>query len=236
MKFLRKLHKWTGLVIGIQVLLWVVSGLVMSLLDPEKVSGRQWVDEPHHLDQMTPAGDILEPDQLPVNRFSDVLSLSLELDQGVPVYRVRHADGVNIINAINGAVLVFNEQDAGLLAHQDFAGNGDIRDIEAGVAPDLETRGNRGPYWRVNFTDQASTSIYVSASTGDILARRNSYWRVFDIFWMLHIMDYSGHEDLNNLLVIIVSLVSFWLGLSGFILLFGSFKRSDFSSLTRFVN
>ncbi len=236
MRFLRKLHKWTGLVIGIQVLLWVISGLVMSLLDPEKVSGRQWVNESSHVDQIPRAGNILEPDQLPVSQFSDVRELSLELNHGESVYRVRHADGVNIINAIDGSVLVFGEQDAGLLARQDFAGNGDVRDIEAGVAPDLETRGNKGPYWRVNFTDQADTSIYVSASTGDILARRNSHWRIFDVFWMLHIMDYSGHEDLNNSLVIIVSLVSFWIGLSGFVLLFGSFKRRDFRFLTRYVN
>ena len=38
MVFLKKLHKWVGLVIGIQVLLWLLSGLMLSLLDPEKVN------------------------------------------------------------------------------------------------------------------------------------------------------------------------------------------------------
>ena len=42
MVFLKKLHKWVGLLIGIQVLLWLLSGLLMSLLDPAKVSGQQW--------------------------------------------------------------------------------------------------------------------------------------------------------------------------------------------------
>ena len=45
---------------------------------------------------------------------------------------------------------------------------------------------------------------------------------------MLHIMDYQEREDFNNALVIIVSLISIWLGLSGFILLFSSFNRHDF--------
>ncbi len=41
-RFLKKLHKWVGLLIGIQVLFWLISGLVISLLDPVKVSGKQW--------------------------------------------------------------------------------------------------------------------------------------------------------------------------------------------------
>ena len=99
-------------------------------------------------------------------------------------------------------------------------------------APDLETRNNHGVYWRVNFSDQANTSIYISESTGEILQRRNSFWRVRDFFWMLHIMDYSGRENFNNALVIGVALIALWLGISGFLLLFGSFPRHDFFFLT----
>jgi len=32
-RFLKQLHKWVGLLIGIQILLWMVSGLAISLLD-----------------------------------------------------------------------------------------------------------------------------------------------------------------------------------------------------------
>ena len=92
----------------------------------------------------------------------------------------------------------------------------------------METRNHTGPYWRVAFSDTAESSYYISAWTGDILERRNKYWRTRDFFWMLHIMDYRGHEDFNNLLVIGVSLIAVWLGISGFILLFGSFGRHDF--------
>lgn len=233
MKFLRKLHKWAGLLIGIQVLLWVISGLVMSLLDPVKVSGRQWVNDSTEVTQTHLGGNLLEPGQLPLDQLPDTLQLSLELFRDAPVYRVRHATGEILINAIDGSVIVISEQDAARQAQQDFTGDGEILNIQAGIAPDLETRSSTGPYWRVNFTDQASTSIYVSASSGDILARRNRYWRIFDVFWMLHIMDYSGRQDFNNTLVISVALISFWLGLSGLILLFSSFRRKDFSFFTR---
>ena len=45
---------------------------------------------------------------------------------------------------------------------------------------------------------------------------------------MLHIMDYSGRENFNNPLIITVALIALWLGISGFLLLFGSFSWHDF--------
>lgn len=41
-------------------------------------------------------------------------------------------------------------------------------------------------------------------------------------------MDYPDRENFNNPLIITVALIAIWLGISGFILLFGSFSRSDF--------
>ncbi|MDX2416141.1 MAG: 2Fe-2S iron-sulfur cluster-binding protein, partial [Xanthomonadales bacterium] len=108
------------------------------------------------------------------------------------------------------------------------SGDGEITSSEPGMAPDMETRRNNGAYWRVHFSDRANTAIYISASTGEILERRNRYWRVRDFFWMLHIMDYSGRKNFNNSLVISIALIAIWLGISGFLLLFGSFSRSDF--------
>jgi Na+-transporting NADH:ubiquinone oxidoreductase subunit F len=38
--WMRKIHKWVGLLIGIQFVLWMASGVVISLFDSEKVQGR----------------------------------------------------------------------------------------------------------------------------------------------------------------------------------------------------
>jgi ferredoxin len=228
MVFLKKLHKWVGLLIGIQVLLWLLSGLMLSLINPEKVSGAKWAQPSSQTPQTIPDGKLLEPHELTVNQLNGALSISLEVSRGQMVYRIRRSESTSLINASNGSAIVTDEHEARILAQQDFTGNGEITSIKNGTAPGMETRDSTGVYWRVNFSDKARTSIYVYASTGDILERRNSYWRVFDFFWMLHIMDYSGHEDINNTLIIIVALIAIWLGASGFILLFGSFNRHDF--------
>jgi ferredoxin len=228
MVFLKKLHKWVGLLIGIQVLLWLLSGLMLSLINPTKVSGAKWAQPSSLSPQTIHDGKLLEPHELTAKQLNGALSISLEVNRGQLVYRIRHSDSTSLINASDGSAIVTNEHEASILAQQDFTGDGEITSIESGIAPDMETRDSTGIYWQVNFSDKAHTSIYISASTGDILERRNSYWRVFDFFWMLHIMDYSGHEDINNTLIIFVALIAIWLGVSGFILLFGSFNRHDF--------
>ena len=231
MAFLKKLHKWISLLIGLQVLLWVLSGLVISLLDPAKVSGQLWMNPAQDGQQALPDGALLEPGQLPFEHLDGALGMELTVINNKPVYRIRHASSEVLLDAIDGAILTTGSIAAEKLALQDFVGNGEIIAVTPGVAPDLETRDSSGKYWRVNFSDDANTSIYISASSGEILERRNSYWRVRDFFWMLHIMDYSKREDFNNALVITVALVAVWLGISGFILLFGSFSRRDFRFL-----
>jgi len=227
MLFLKKLHKWVGLLIGIQVLLWLSSGLVISLLDPDKVSGRQWAQIPASA-RGVQFDNLLEVQELPADILQGALSIDLKTIWILPVYQVNHPDRITLINAITGLPFQISERDAKTLAQEDFSGDGEVLSIDKGMAPDIETRNHTGPYWRVSFSDDAHSSYYISAWNGDILERRNSHWRTHDFFWMLHIMDYRNHEDINNLLIIVVALIALWLGISGFILLFGSFGRHDF--------
>ena len=235
MRFLKKLHKWVGLLIGVQVLLWLLSGLVMSLFDPLKVSGKQWASTTATESQSIDSALLLEPSELNAEQIEGALGIDLTVRRGKPVYLVRHAGRESLLDATDGSIILIDKADAERLARQDFSGDGEIISSESGTAPDIETRNSHGAYWRVNFSDQANTSIYVSAATGDILERRNWSWRVRDFFWMLHIMDYSGRKDFNHPLIITISLIAIWLGISGFILLFGSFSRSDFFFLNVFT-
>jgi ferredoxin len=228
MRLLKKLHKWIGLLAGIQVLLWLLSGLVISLLDPAKVSGNLWVRASTSATPSLGSGVLLEPSELPAAWLEDALSVDLTTRHGKPVYLVRRAAGEILVDASDASLITTGQAGAADLARQDFSGAGEIVSIRRGMAPDMETRDSSGAYWRVDFSDAANTAIYISEASGKILARRNNYWRIRDFFWMLHIMDYPGREDFNNPLVIGTSLIAIWLGISGFLLLFGSFKRHDF--------
>ena len=64
MVFLKKLHKWVGLLIGIQLLLWLLSGLMLSLINPAKVSGAKWAQPGSQTHQTIHDGKLLEPHEL----------------------------------------------------------------------------------------------------------------------------------------------------------------------------
>ncbi|MDX2428625.1 MAG: 2Fe-2S iron-sulfur cluster-binding protein [Xanthomonadales bacterium] len=228
MQLLKKLHKWVGLLIGIQVILWLLSGLVISLLDPVKVSGRQWVNTTGTSPQIIVPVALLEPAELPAEYVKGALGIDLTIRRGKPAYLIRRTGGETLVNGVDGSLITTGKADAEQLALQDFSGDGEVISVEQGMAPDMETRDHTGAYWRINFADKANTAIYIAASTGRILERRNSYWRVRDFFWMLHIMDYPGRQNFNHPLIITVVLIAIWLGISGFLLLFGSFNRHDF--------
>ena len=63
--------------------------------------------------------------------------------------------------------------------------------------------------------------------SGQIITVRSTIWRIFDFFWMLHIMDYEDREDFNNPLLISFSVVAVLFCVSGMIMLFqgGASKR-----------
>jgi ferredoxin len=170
----------------------------------------------------------MEVQDLPATVLGNALTIDLKTFRKQPVYQVQRTDGITLINAITGLSFQIDRNTAKTIALEGFKGVGEVISIGRGMAPDMETRNHTGPYWRVDFSDDARSSYYISAENGDVLERRNRYWRTHDFFWMLHIMDYRDHEDINNALVIGVALVAVWLGISGFILLFSSFGRHDF--------
>ena len=145
--------------------------------------------------------------------------------------------GATLINATDGSVVVISKRDAEKLARKDITGRGEVLTIETSMAPDSVISMRMGPnnmsrYWRVSFSDSIRSTLYISASTGDILLRRNNYGRIYEFAQKLHFMNYLGPvDDFINALIVVVALTAIWLGISGFILLFGSFKRSDFSFL-----
>ena len=42
MLFLKKLHKWLSLLVGLQLLVWLGTGLYFNLMDHQKASGNQY--------------------------------------------------------------------------------------------------------------------------------------------------------------------------------------------------
>jgi uncharacterized iron-regulated membrane protein len=83
------------------------------------------------------------------------------------------------------------------------------------VEQDSEIRGRDTPVWKVSFAQPESLNLYLDPWTGEILARRTDRWRIFDFFWMLHIMDFDAREDFNHPLLQISAALGLVIALSG---------------------
>ncbi len=88
-----------------------------------------------------------------------------------------------------------------------------------------EARGRQAPLWQVILSGDEQPRIYISAETGEVVAKRTDRWRLFDFLWMLHIMDYDEREDFNHPLLYLTALSALLFTVTGFVLLYFSLRK-----------
>ena len=216
---LTSIHKWIGVVIGIQVVLWVAGGLVMSAFPIELVRGETQAAHPEPV--AVTAQELRIDLREAIAAYGPVTGLrTLRIAGRLHVEAQRAGAAPFLIDAADGRRIdAIDEATAREVATRDFTGEGRI------VAATLLTEGPgeyRGalPVWQVRFDDTRDTAIYVSAQNGQVAARRTDVWRLYDFFWMLHIMDYKERVDFNHALLIGASALALVLSATGFWLLF----------------
>lgn len=212
--FFRKFHKWLGLVIGIQVLFWAAGGFVMTFFDIEEVRGEHTMAQPA---AYTLNGDISITATQALQQIDfEPESMTLKGFLGNPVWVAQSEGKQAIVDATTGQKLSpLDESMARQVALADFSGEGELASIQL-LSEELgEVRGKDLPIWQAQFNDSDNTRVYISPQSGDVVARRNDTWRVFDFFWMLHIMDYKNRTDFNHPLVVFAAFLALFMTLSG---------------------
>ena len=228
--WLRRIHKWIGLVIGLQFLIWAISGTAMALLPIEEVEGGE------NAEQLVPAIPASGPawprvQQALVGQPIQRLSLRT-LPQG-HVFEVTTANGVKLFDAADGSPVTIDQQAASAVASAAHPNAAPLKQVTSLSELPLAVREHELPIWQVDFRDEANSSYYVSGTTGELLERRNDSWRWWDFFWMLHNMDYAKRTSFNHPLITMVGFALSWLAVTGFWLLFRTMWRHDFAWVTR---
>jgi len=200
-------HRWLGLLVCLQLIAWSAGGLVFSVLDIRNVRGEQ--DVAAAVDSLPPLSSAAVA-PADARRLADDAGVAVDdltmmtlRDRGLGArYELYDLTGhpVCAVDVITGEVVTRIPRDeAARLALADFTLDATVRStslIEHEAAG--EFRGKRTPAWRVDLDHPKEPHIYIDAVTGEVLARRNRIWRVFDFFWMLHIMDYKNRENFNH--------------------------------------
>lgn len=222
----RTIHKWLGLIVGIQLVFWTISGFYMVVVDLDFIHGDSLVRNVRvplgGRQPLLTFGDVTK-------QFNGVTSVSLRAlpGQAAAVYEVTTDQGKRLVDATTGRLISPLSRDAiGDLSRQYYAGSGQLASvalIERDAPMEIQTRPL--PLWRADFDDWLQTSLYVHPDTGALVTRRHRFWRWFDFVWMFHIMDYENRTDMNNGLLRTATVAGLVTVLSGAWLLYFSFRR-----------
>ncbi len=220
-------HRWLGLIVSLQLLAWSIGGFMFSVLDIENVRGE--------LDQNTEDRPPLRLDRvwLSVNeaaaaaeavgvKLGSVREMRLRERFDRTVFELLDGDGqpLGAVDAATGEFMArVSEEEVEAAARADFSHDSPVIAITLleGEAPS-EFRDGPMPVYQVILDHPKNPHLYISPITGDVLKRRNKVWRLFDFFWMLHIMDYRNRSDFNHWLLTVMSLLAVLTSASGLVL------------------
>ena len=219
----RRTHKWLALFVGLQALIWTLSGLYMTVVHIDIIHGDHFIR--HAAARPIDPARLVDP--LAAARAvpgADGVRLHWLLDR--PTYIVSGKGGASLVDAATGERLPPpSETQVRQLADHWFTG--DERLVKVSLIDRIpgEIRGRKPPLWRADFDGWNKPTLYFSPQTGELVSRRHELWRVFDFVWMLHIMDYETRDNVNNPLLRVFTWAAVVTALSGAWLLVYSFPR-----------
>ena len=215
---LRQIHTTLAAVVGAQLLLWLVSGLFMVAAPIETVRGE-------HLRASVASPALKEyeayiPPEIALASVDFPATEALLTNRlGTPVWYISGSGGDAIIDAISGeALTALSANDASEAAIAAYSGAGELLGVHyLDTAP--QEYGGPVPVWRADFGPSDKASLYVDPMSGDLRSVRTPLWRAVDVFWGLHIMDWSTRENFNSWWLRATSVFALLFALSGAALL-----------------
>lgn len=224
-RYIRKAHRYLGVLLGIQFLFWTVGGLYFSWSKIDEVRGenlrrKQSLVQPHEI-------KISLADVLPTLQADSISKLALVhiLSEGYfqISYFQQGLEKVSLIDAATGAVRKpLTESEALEVAKQSFLQPTTVSSVAYVTTTNghHEYREKPLPAYAVTLSHPSNTTVYVSAELGTVQSYRNNTWRIFDFLWMLHVMDFENRDNINNWLLRVFSAFGLITLLSGFTLYF----------------
>ena len=242
--YIRRSHRYLGVLLGIQFVLWTIGGLYFSWNNIDEVHGdfqRKRVPLLSSNIQMVSPSMVLDSIKK-IHRIDSLVSIQLIDILGKPFYQIRcisalhdmqsHKDHHELMNHLADAQTgslrpPLSKEEAVAVAKRYFVDESKVINVESvdSIHPHHEYRSGELPAYAVSFEHPTKTTVYVASELGTVQKFRNDKWRVFDFLWMLHTMDYEGRDNFGNILLRVFSIFGLITVLSGFSLYFVSSKR-----------
>jgi len=205
------------LFVGLQLLIWSITGAYMVLMDIHYIHGDTLVAK--KTQSLSPNQvEFTFKELLAAHPQATAIELGFMLNQAV--YRFNLDKTKVLLSATDGTQLSpINELLATAIARDKYH-NKDVAIAKIQLLTEetpRELSRRHLPVWRVDFDEFSSPSFYISANSGQLVTKRHSYWRIFDWMFAFHVMDYID-EEADNKLLLLFSLMAFIASVFGLVL------------------
>jgi len=214
----RNTHKYLSFFISLQLLLWTISGIFFAFNKIELVRGEQY-----RLTQNFP----INFDEIKFSR-SDVQQVKAINRLGKTIFVVSGSKGIEYLDAFGNSLSKLNKDEVFEIVRASSTlkpiGLEEITESSKGS----EFRGRDLPLYKVTSLNDKDKKInlYINIFSGEITAVRSLQWRIWDLMWGFHIMDWQTRDKINNIFLKIFSILALVSSISGILLFF----RVDFNS------
>jgi len=214
---IRKAHRYLGLFLGIQFLMWTISGLYFSWTDLDEIHGDQFKNLNY---QPIAFQNLISPSE--INHSEPINKIEIRDIQKEPYYLINESFLYHARTGKNKASI--SEEDAIYIANNYMKEGLEISSVEKihETGKHHEYREKLLPAYVLNYTSDENLKAYVSIENAKFQTVRHRDWRWFDFLWMTHTMDYEGRDNFNNTVLRIFSLLGLITVISGFSLWFVS--------------
>ena len=213
MKFaVRKIHKYFSFFISVQLLLWTVSGIYFAFNKIEQIRGEQYRDQENIFVDLAEFNFSLPASAATkfFNRNGETIMIvstnlgTRYLDKkGADVSMLTDKEAIQIVRANTNLMPKSSE-----IIDEEKAGS--------------EYRGRALPIYKVIADDDKGheINVYINVFSGEVLAIRSAAWRIWDLMWGFHIMDWQERDNIDNILLKIFSILALISSITGVILFF----------------
>ena len=213
MNFLvRKIHKYLSFFISLQLLLWTVSGIYFAFNKIELVRGEQYRKQ---VEQSIDLGDF----DFEIPNTTDV-NIQKRLGEKIAVIKV---DGTTkYLNRSGESISKLTESEAMNLVISNTTLSPVLVEEIVNERSGSEYRGRSLPIYKVESKTNKGLDInvYLDVYSGEVLAIRSNKWRIWDLMWGLHIMDWKERDNISNILLKIFSILALVSSVTGVMLFF----------------
>ena len=213
MKFtIRKIHKYLSLFISLQLLLWTASGIYFAYNKIENVRGEQYREQTSFSVDLSKLNFEVE----------DISTLSFANRLNERVVVIRDTQGKKYFDFDGNLIDKISFEDA-LKVVKTKTNLSPLSVEEVTEAKKrAEYRGRDLPIYRVVSTNKQNEEInvYVNPYSGDISAVRSTQWRIWDLLWGFHIMDWQDRDNIGNIFLKIFSVLALLSAITGIVLFF----------------